>query len=157
MWVFDSITFFLPPFLSFFWKKNCRGLLFKLKAPITLTDIDSWLRTSLRPSLVRSRQGHHGLERKWSWSVVYIWPGCGITIPPKTWHGSDLPCSSSGWRWIRILLQATTGNPIQCSKLLRGVRQCRCDDECWWESTLFIPGVYIYGQQMNGIVLYIWC
>ena len=45
-----------------------------------------------------------------------------------------------GGRWIRILCQTTTGHTFLCSKLLRGVRQCRRHDERRWNSHVFIPG-----------------
>ena len=121
-------------------QEACRAL-WSSRLLNTLTNVDSWLWASLRPSLVRSRQRYHRLEWEWSRCVVYIRPRCRIAFPPKTWHGFDMPCSSSCWGWVRILLQATTCDPFQCTQLLRWIRQRRRNDECWWEFTLFVPGM----------------
>lgn len=42
--------------------------------------------------------------------------------------------------WIRVLCQTPTGYTFLCSKLLRGVWQCRRHDECWRIAHVLLPG-----------------
>ena len=54
-----------------------------------------------------------------------------------------MPCAPGRRGWLWVFLQETTCNAVQRSKLLRGVWQCRRNDERWWEPTLFVPGMWM--------------
>lgn len=90
----------------------------------------SLVRSSLRSSLVRSRQGHLWMVREWSRSILYLWSRCRVPILAKARYGLDLQSASSRWRWIRILCKTTIGYIVFGTKLLWGIWQCRCNDEC---------------------------
>ena len=53
-----------------------------------------------------------------------------------------MPCPSSRRGWLWVFLEETTCNTVQRSELLWRIRQCWCDDECWWELALFVPGMF---------------
>ena len=52
---------------------------------------------------------------------------------------SNLFSGSGGW--LRIFRKAAAGDSVQCAELLRGVRQCRLDDDCRRDAHVLIPGM----------------
>ncbi|KAH8393184.1 hypothetical protein KR009_006968, partial [Drosophila setifemur] len=78
---------------------------------------------TVRPALVRSRQGHHRLGRERSWGELHLWRRGGGKVPAEARPRSHLPGPPGGGGWVRILRQAPAGHPLLRSQLLRGVRQ----------------------------------
>lgn len=54
-----------------------------------------------------------------------------------------MPCPSSRRGWLWVFLEETTRNTVQRSELLWRIWQCWCNDECWWELALFVPGMFL--------------
>ena len=52
---------------------------------------------------------------------------------------SNLFSGSGGW--LRVFREAAAGDSVQCAELLRGVRQCRLDDDRRRDAHVLIPGV----------------
>ena len=84
------------------------------------------LRVTLWPTVVGSRQGHHGLVRKWPRCVLHIWPGCRIKIPAETWYGFDLS-SASGVLMYHLSIVDVWAFVLYLCQLF-----VSADDQSWW-------------------------
>lgn len=106
--------------------------------------------------------GRNGADRRYapaaqlSSSSVAITRAYGILTP--RYKILSLALSILGRRgWLRVLRKEAFGDAIFCTKLLRRVRQCWCNDERGRNPTMFLPGAFIYiwhmSSRLNGVLL----
>lgn len=53
----------------------------------------------------------------------------------------SVSCFAGCWRWLWVLCKASAGHSVLSAKLLRGVWQCRWNDECGWVTHVLFSGV----------------